>query len=67
MAANLDVLASDPDLCQGDPSYTPDGSRLVYVRYDPAIDVEEIWSMNVDGSDKRFVTGAGGPDPNVSP
>ena len=38
--ANLDVLASDPDLCQGDPSYTPDGSRLVYVRYDPAIDVE---------------------------
>ena len=22
---NLDVIASDPDLCQGDPSYTPDG------------------------------------------
>ena len=61
------VLASDPDLCQGDPSYTPDGSRLVYVRFDPALDVEEIWSMKVDGSDKRFVTGAGGPDPNVSP
>ena len=23
--------------------------------------------MNVDGSDQRFVTGAGGPDSNVSP
>ena len=64
---NLDVIASDPDLCQGDPSYTPDGSRLVFVRFDPALDVEEIWSMKVDGSDQRFVTGAGGPDPNVSP
>ncbi len=64
---NLDVIASDPDLCQGDPSYTPDGSRLVYVRFDPALDVEQIWSMKTDGSDQRFVTGLGGPDPNVSP
>ena len=64
---NLDVVASDPDLCQGDPSYTPDGTRLVYVRFDPALDVEEIWSMKTDGSDAHFVTGLGGPDPNVSP
>jgi Tol biopolymer transport system component len=64
---DLDVIASDPDLCQGDPSYTPDGSRLVYVRFDPAREVEEIWSMKIDGSDQRFVTGVGGPDPNVSP
>ena len=33
---NLDVIASDPDLCQGDPSFTPDGSRLVYDRFDSA-------------------------------
>jgi Tol biopolymer transport system component len=64
---NLTVIASDPDLCQGDPSYTPDGSRLVYVRFDPVPEVEQIWSMETDGSDKTFVTGAGGPDPNVSP
>ena len=64
---NLEVIASDPELCQGDPSYTPDGSRLVYVRFDPALDVEQIWSMKIDGSDQRFVTGVGGPDPNVSP
>jgi Tol biopolymer transport system component len=65
--ANLSVIASDPDLCQGDPSYTPDGTRLMYVRFDPVPEVEEIWSMKPDGSDKKFVTGAGGPDPNVSP
>ena len=63
----MDVIASDPDLCQGDPSFTPDGARLVYARFDPAVEVEEIWSMKVDGSDQRRVTGAGGPDPNVSP
>ena len=63
----LDVIASDPDLCQGDPSFTPDGARLVYARFDPAVEVEDIWSMKVDGSDQRRVTGAGGPDPNVSP
>jgi Tol biopolymer transport system component len=64
---NLSILGEDPELCQNDPSFTPDGSRLVYTRFDPALEVEQIWSMNVDGSDKRFITDAGGPDPNVSP
>ena len=65
--SDLSIIAKDPALCQSDSSFTPDGSRLVYIRYDPARDVEQIWSMKVDGSDKRFITGAGGPDPNVSP
>ena len=60
---NLDVIASDPDLCQGDPSYTPDGARLVFVRFDPVREVEEIWSMKTDGSDQHFVTGLAGADP----
>src|SRR5688572_10731169 len=64
---NLSVIASHPDVCQSDPSFTPDGSRLVYIRFDFAAEVEQIWSMRTDGSDKRFVTGAGGSDPNVSP
>jgi Tol biopolymer transport system component len=64
---NLQTIASDPDLCLGDASFTPDGARLVYTRYDPALDAEQIWSMKTDGSDQRFVTDAGGPDPNVSP
>ncbi|RZU74986.1 WD40 repeat protein [Micromonospora kangleipakensis] len=64
---DLSVLAEDPGLCQGDASFTPDGSRLVYTRFDVALEVEQIWSMDVDGSDKRFITDPGGPDPNVSP
>jgi Tol biopolymer transport system component len=65
--ASLSVIASDPDLCQGDPSWTPDGSRLVYDRFDFALEVEQIWSMKPDGSDKKFVAAGGGADPNVSP
>ena len=58
--SDMDVIASDPDLCQGDPSYTPDGARLLFVRFDPVADVEEIWSMKTDGSDRRFVTDSAG-------
>ena len=65
--ANLHVVASDPSLCMSDASFTPDGSRLVYTRFDVALEVEQIWSMKTDGSDQRSVTDAGGPDPNVSP
>jgi Tol biopolymer transport system component len=64
---NLHEIASDPDLCLGDASFTPDGARLVYTRFDPALEAEQVWSMKVDGSDQQFITDAGGPDPNVSP
>lgn len=36
---NLTVLAEDPGLCQGDASFTPDGLRLVYSRFDFALEV----------------------------
>lgn len=64
---NLHEVASEPDACLADPSFTPDGARLVYTRFDFVLEVEEIWSMRTDGSDRRFITDAGGPDPNVSP
>jgi Tol biopolymer transport system component len=67
---NLTVLPSEtPGGCEGDPSFTPDGSRLVYLRFDPATDDEAVWSMNLDGSDRRRITApdVGAPDPNVSP
>jgi Tol biopolymer transport system component len=65
---NLHEIASDPDpdLCLGEASFTPDGARLVYTRFDPAVG-EQIWSMKTDGCDQRFITDAGGADPNVSP
>jgi Tol biopolymer transport system component len=64
---NLNEIASDPGLCLNDANFTPDAARLTYTRFDFAAEVEQIWSMNVDGSDQRFITDAGGPDPNVSP
>jgi Tol biopolymer transport system component len=65
--ASLHEIASDPGLCLSDASFTPDGERLVYTRFDFAVEGEQIWSMKVDGSDQRFITDVGGPDPNVSP
>jgi hypothetical protein len=53
------------DLCEGDPSFTPDGQSIVYGRFDG--ETEDIWIMNVDGTDRRLVTEACGIDPNVSP
>jgi Tol biopolymer transport system component len=64
---NLHEVASDEGACLNDANFTPDGARLVFTRFDFAIEVESIWSMNVDGSDQRFITDLGGPDPNVSP
>jgi Tol biopolymer transport system component len=71
---NLTVLPPLPgdgapgvDVCEGDPSFTPDGKRVVFIHFDFSAEVEQVWSMNLDGSDRRIITGSGAPDPNVSP
>ena len=64
---NLEEIASEPDACLNNASYTPDGTRLVYTRFDFVVEVEQIWSMKTDGSDRQFITDAGGPNPMVSP
>jgi Tol biopolymer transport system component len=56
--------------CEGQPSFTPDGSRIVFGQYDDTTNVEAIWSMDVTGGDRVEVTegiGRGVTDPNVSP
>ena len=55
------------DVCEADPSFTPDGRHVVFERYDPAIDDDGIWIMATDGTNRHKITGAGGADPNVSP
>lgn len=56
-----------PGGCETDPSFTPDGSRLVYERFDPPDD-DAVWSMNLDGTDRQRITsGEGAADANVSP
>ena len=56
--------------CEGQPAFTPDGQRIVFMRFDDAADVESIQSMDLAGGDRRLVTGtkgSGRTDPNVSP
>jgi Tol biopolymer transport system component len=62
-------LPPAPGGFEGDPSFTPDGNRIVFERFIPATNDDAIWSMNVDGTDRhRIESGpAGATDPNVSP
>jgi Tol biopolymer transport system component len=56
--------------CEGQPAFTPDGQRVVFMRFDDAANVESIQSMDLTGGDRRLVTGtkgSGRTDPNVSP
>jgi len=59
--------AAGVDVCDGDPSFTPDGQHVVYDHYDFALDKDDVRIMRLDGTQRRVVTEAGGADPNVSP
>ena len=62
------LIADDEGICQSDPSFTPDGTRIVFEHFDwLGTGADEVWSMNLDGSDKRLVTDSGAIDPNVAP
>ena len=58
---NLREIASDPGACLNDANYTPDGARLVFTRFDFALEVEQIWSMKTDGSDQHSSPTRRGP------
>src|SRR4051812_1422 len=53
------------NLYEGDPSFTPDGRRVVFGTFNG--DVEALWSMKLDGSDRRLIKTGAAVDPNVSP
>jgi Tol biopolymer transport system component len=71
--SDLTDLSPSPVCCSGQPSFTPDGKRIVFERFDPNTFDDAIWSMKSDGSDQKRVidpwpNGAGfATDPNVSP
>ncbi|MCD4817180.1 MAG: DPP IV N-terminal domain-containing protein [Candidatus Cloacimonetes bacterium] len=57
---NLMQLTNTSDLIEGLPSFSPDGKKLVYTSNEgsngkPIIDYN-IWTMNVDGSEKKQET-----------
>jgi Tol biopolymer transport system component len=56
--------------CEQQPSFTPDGTRIVFGHYDDTTGVGSIQSMNLTGGNRMEVSdgiGKGGTDPNVSP
>jgi Tol biopolymer transport system component len=63
------VVSQTPDGCEGDPAFTPDSAHLVFERYDPTLDDDAIWIMDLNGNDRRRIgTGPGGAaTPEVSP
>jgi Tol biopolymer transport system component len=63
------VPSQTPGGCETDPAFTPDGDHLVFERYDPIVDDDAIWIMNLNGDGRRRIgTGPGGAaTPEVSP
>jgi Tol biopolymer transport system component len=63
------VASQTPGGCETDPAFTPDGAHLVFERYNPTVDDDAIWIMNLDGTGRRRIgTGPGGAaTPEVSP
>jgi Tol biopolymer transport system component len=67
--SNLTVLPlANGDICEASPSFSRDGTRIFYEAFDGHRD--SIFSMRLDGTDRRWVTsceGRGVTDPEVSP
>lgn len=73
MKANGDNLTLLPlangDVCEASPAFSADGTRIFYEGYNGK-HLDVIWSMNLDGSDRRLITaceGTGVTDPEPSP
>ncbi len=49
------------------PEISPDGTRIVFVRWTPASDQYQIWVMNRDGGEPHRLPQASGWDPTWSP
>ncbi|CAN5659264.1 hypothetical protein BH18ACT15_BH18ACT15_12190 [soil metagenome] len=67
---NMVDLTGQRNGCEGQPSFTPSGRRIVFGRFNDITNVEAIWSMNLQGGDRHRITtgiGKGVTDPNVSP
>jgi Tol biopolymer transport system component len=60
-------LTDQPNVCDGEPSFTPDGRQIMFSHYDAGLNVATLWSMNVTGGDQHEITPAGDQNPAVSP
>jgi Tol biopolymer transport system component len=64
--SRLVMLPKKPgNIVEADPSFTPDGRRLVFTTFNG--EVEGLWSMRLDGTDRHLIKTGAAADPNVSP
>ena len=72
----VELLQPSPNICEGEPSFTPNGMRIVFERFNIDTGEDAVWSMKVDGSDRHRIIGpfpngvdqtVFSSDPNVSP
>jgi Tol biopolymer transport system component len=67
----FDLLQPSPTICEGDPSFTPDGKRIVFERFNIDTGTDAIWSMKVNGTDRKRIVDPWPNgfvyDPNISP
>ena len=55
---NVRRLTTEPGY-DGGPFFSPDGTRICWRRFSPNGAVAEVWTMNIDGSDKRQINAFG--------
>ena len=63
-------LTGNRNGCEATPSFSPDGTRIFFERFDDITNVDAIWSMNLSGGDRHLITtgtGSGVTNPDVSP
>lgn len=65
---NITLLTDTPDIDEFAPTWTPDGSHIIYDRTTDET-LGDIWSINLDGSDPRLIYGSpqNETSPSVSP
>jgi Tol biopolymer transport system component len=52
----LTDLSGNQTGCEGEPSFTPDGRRIVFGHYDDKKDLTNIWTMDLTGGDRHQLT-----------